>query len=670
MLRRLSVIALSLAVLCASTPAPALALSTQQEIQIGKEYDKQITDSTVVVTDPLLNQWINDVSNKLWAETARKDVPYSIKILDVNDINAFSTLGGYIYINLGTLDFVQSDDELAGVIGHETGHIERRHVVTSANKATIINILFGIGALFSPLLYRFGQLAEAGILARISRDDENQADQYGLLLMSRAGYDPDAMKSFMAHLGAVEHEGHGALDKYLADHPEVDKRLANLDGDPGLNPQTRTDEQRTAQAIHDFDTARYNIAAMKFTGLLAKHPDDATVRFDLGQSQLALGQTSKGEQNLAAAAQQVSPQAKALADVRIKALRDAEARLDLMHPNLEPLKADLQTARDDEAQAQTAIALRRQQGLDQLKQLTARLQNILFGMPNLASIQPRPGTRLETVIHNLNTMSKSLDEATNKGSMVLSGVGTLERYKQGGLLKDNADMLDELEAPLKLAAPPPQALAVFPDYPRMLGRIGAADADMVRAVDAERAALAKLDVGAGTLDAFVRQLTRTGLMGNGDVRPDDYKQLEPLMSKAVDALNAAAVGASQGAQLYNMARCRQLETRIDMLGLQESPDRYATFQHALDVRFHAPGPSYDQLSAQDLSPADIAAATIVGADTNATGTAILAEATASAKPVVDVANERGMDAQSLEIFLGLVYLDWTDDPAKEALDRT
>jgi predicted Zn-dependent protease len=242
--RRFAVIVLIVSMACASIPAPASALNTPTEIQIGKEYDKQITDQSVIVTDPLLNQWVNDVANKLWAQTARKDVPYSIKIIDEADINAFSTLGGYIYVNAGTLDFVQSDDELAGVLGHETGHIERRHAVTMNNKASILNVLFGVASMFIPLVYQFGSLAQAGMLARISRDDENEADKYGLMLMARAGYDPDAMYSFMAHLGAVEEESHGAIDKYLADHPGTPKRLANLKGDPELNPTLRTDDQR------------------------------------------------------------------------------------------------------------------------------------------------------------------------------------------------------------------------------------------------------------------------------------------------------------------------------------------------------------------------------------------------------------------------------------------
>jgi hypothetical protein len=527
-----------------------------------------------------------------------------------------------------------------------------------------------VASLFIPLVYRFGQIAQAGVLSRIARDDENEADKYGLMLMTRAGYDPDAMTSFMAHLGSLDLESHDLVSKYLADHPDSKKRLANLKGDPELNPQLRTDDQRIAQAIHDFDTGRYNIAAMKFSDVLKRRPDDATARFQLGQSQLALGQISKGEQNLAAAAEKVSPQAKALADIRIKALRDAERRINLLRPDLMPLRAQVATGLTNETQASTAIGTRRKEGIDQLKSLRGRLQNIVFGMPDLSRIQPRKDSRLDTLVHNINTMSKSLDTATSKASETISGVGSLERNKEGGLLKENADILNEMQAPLKLDNPPPQALSTFSAYPRMLESVGAADADMVRGVDAARASLAMLDIGLGDLDTFVQELRHTNFDPTGDIALSDYRRLEPVMTKAVDSLNKAAVGATQASQLFNMARSRQLATRIDLLGLQESPDRYATFQHALDVRFHTKGLDYADLARQDVTPGQVAAAVIVGADTNAAAPAILAEAKATGKSVIDLANARGMYAQSLEIFLGLLYLDYTDDPDKEARGRT
>ena len=137
-------------------------MSTAAEIQIGQQEDQQIVDRSVIETDPLLNAYVQGIAENLWNQVARKDVPYSVKIIKDDSINSFATMGGFVYINEGLVDFVQSDDELASVVGHETGHIERRHVITTPIKAQILNILFGIASLFSPLIYNFGGLAEGG----------------------------------------------------------------------------------------------------------------------------------------------------------------------------------------------------------------------------------------------------------------------------------------------------------------------------------------------------------------------------------------------------------------------------------------------------------------------------------------------------------------------------
>jgi predicted Zn-dependent protease len=670
-LRRLVGFALSLALLCASTPAPALAgLSTGQEVQIGKETDKQVTDSTNVVSDPLLNAWVNGVTSKLWTQVARKDVPYNIKVLDVSDINAFSTLGGYVYVNEGTLDFVQSDDELAGVLGHETGHIERRHAVTSQNKAQIVNILLGVGSLFSPFLYRFGQIIEAGAIAKIERNDETEADKYGLMLMSRAGYDPDAMVSFMQHLGSVENEHNGLLDKYLADHPGVPNRVAHLEGYPELDPTKRTEAQREAAALHNLDEARYSIAAREFTGLVKTHPDDTLAMYDLAEAEVALGQTSKGEDNLADAATHGTPQTRTLALNRIAALRDGEKRLNLLRANLQPLRDQVNSAQASETTAATAIALRREAGRDQLRAMSSRIENIAYEIPDFSRVQARRGGRLDAVMHNMTTMSRSLDTALGKAQETIGGIGSLEHNKEGGVLKQNADILAELSAPLRSDTPSPQSLATFAYYPRMLGEISRDDGDMVRAVDAARASLAMLDVGLGDLDKFVRELDHVQFDMTGDISMMDYKRLEPLMTAAANSIDRSAVASSQANQLYMMARSRQLMARIDELGLAASPDRYATLQKALDTRFGNATPSYDELLHQDLTPGQVAAASIVAADTNVSPAVIEQEAASTHRSVVDVANERGMPAETLEIMLGLVYMDYTDDPDKEAHGHT
>lgn len=644
-------------------------MSTSQEVQAGKQADKNVTDATDVVSDPLLNAWVNGVTGKLWAQVARKDVPYNIKILDTADVNAFSTLGGYVYVNLGTLDFVQSDDELAGVLGHETGHIERRHAITAQSKATLVNVLLGVGSIFSPYLAPFGQFLGAGALAKISRTDETEADKYGLMLMSRAGYDPEAMVSFMQHLGAVESLNRQFLDKYLADHPGVPERIARLVGYPELDSTKRTAAQREAAALHDLDEARYAIAAREFGALLKAHPDDTVAMYHLGEAQLALGQSAKGEQNLAAAAAAGTPQTRSLALGLIHGLRETERRFVVMRPDLTPLRDGVARAQARNAGAATAIAARRDAGRDQLKALSGRIQDIQNEMPDLSKLQPRHGGQLDAVLHNLTTMGRSLDAAIGKTQATLGGVGSLEHNKEAGLLKQNADILDDLAAPLRLDSPPPQALATIAFYPRMLADITTADDDIIRSVDRSLESMTTLASALGDLDKFVRELTRAEF-STGDIPPGSFRSIEPSMAAATNSLNRAAAAAAQANQIFMLARSRQLVAQIDMLGIAGSPDRYATLKTAVDLRFAGDAPTYDTLLRENISPGEMTAAAITAADTGVAQSTIEQEVRSTHQSVVDVANARGMSAEALEIMLGLVYLDYTDDPEKEARGRT
>jgi len=664
--RRLLPIALIVSLLCSLVPAPARAVSTQSEIEMAKGEDKAVLEQYNVVTDPLLYAWVNEVGQRLWAQTARKDVPYNIKILDVQDINSFTVGGGYIYINEGALDFVQSDDELSGILGHETGHNERRHTVTLPAKANALNLLLGIASIFSPFIYRFGQIMQAGIIAKQSRADELQADQYGLLLMSRAGYDPDAMVSFMKHLGAVHDETPSLLDKYFQDHPGFPDRVAHLVGYEPLDPTKRTTDQMLVQAVHDQDTARYNYAQLKFQKVLKLDPGNSVALLHLGQTQIALGLTEKGQQTLAEAAEKGSPETRSVALSNIKALRDSQDKFTLTRTNLAPLRALLDDTKGREAVADATIAARRDAGRDQIKAINARVQNITYGLPDLSRVQIRHGGRLEAIVRNLNSMGRSIDAAFGKASATIGGVGSLDRNKESGLVKENADIMKELAAPLALDPVPAQSLSTLPSYPRMFDDLQLTDADMIRALDASRSSLALLDVSLGDLDEFIKRLSRSNLDYGGDIALVDYNALVPIMAKAADGLSRAAVAGSQGQQLFMMARARQLQTRITMLGIGYPEDRYSTLQHALDMRVKNPGLDFTTMTHEDLTPGEVAAATIVAADTNTTPQAIVQEAKATNRHIVDVANARGMHAEALEIFLGLVYLDYTDDPEKEA----
>jgi predicted Zn-dependent protease len=669
MLRRTIPIFTIVSLLCAICPARIGATSTQAEIAMGQAEDQQIVASSVIETDPLLNAYVQGIAGNLWNQVQRKDVPYSVKIIKDSQVNSFATMGGFVYINEGLIDFVQSDDELASVMGHETGHIERRHVLTANSKAEILDILFGIASIFSPILYEFGGLAEAGLLMKISREDEIQADRYGLQLMSRAGYDPEAMVTIMAHLGVLQDEHDDAVSKYLEDHPDPKARVAHLMGYPELDPTEVTQAQQIVQASSDEERSRYSFARLRLDQILAKDPQSSEALLELGQSELALGLPNKSEQTLAEAAQLGSPVTRATANQRIAALREMEVqRVTLTKPNLPKLQGMVQAAQAAQLQDATQISDRAAEGKGQVKAVQSRLETLQYEIPDFSRINIHRGSRVEAVVKNFTSIARSINstlEDAGSDQSPIGGVGSLEKNKESGLLKESADIYSEMLAPLSMSPVPAESLAILPSYPSMMNELTLADGEMLRSVDAARASLTMLDQSLGDLDEFLKELDRAQISFNGDITPSEYSTLAPLMHKNVDEFNAAATAASQGSQLFNLARAQQLSTRVTLLGLGTSPQLYSTLQYALQQRFGSSGISYRTMLHDDLTPGEVAAATIVAADIKSTPESVIAEAKSSNQTVIEVANAHKMHAWPLEIFMGLVYLDYTDDPAKE-----
>jgi len=669
MLRRTVPVLTILSLLCAIFPARALAMSTQAEIALGQSYDQQIVASSVIETDPLLNAYVQGIAGNLWNQVARKDLPYNAKIIKDDQINSFATMGGFVYINEGLIDFVQSDDELASVIGHETGHIERRHVITTNSKAEILDILFGIASMFSPIIYELGGLAEAGMIAKMERGNELQADRYGLQLMSRAGYDPESMVTMMAHLGVLEEEHNDAVSKYLEDHPDPAARVSHLMGYPELDPSVVTPAQELVQASSDEERARYDFARLRLDQVLKADPNSSEALLELSQSELALGLPNRSEQTLAEAAQLGSPATRATANQRIAALRDMEVQeVRLAHVDPPNLQNAVSSAQATHLQNATEIQARVQEGKDQLKSVQSRIDTLQYEVPDLSRINIRRGSRVEAIAKNLTSMARSLNSAIQDAggnTSPIQGVGSLEKNKESGLLKESADIYQEMLAPFAMKPVPTESVALFPTYPQMIGELTRADGEMLRSVDAARAALTQVDQSLGDVDEFLKELDHASVGFGGDVSASEYATLTPIMKKCVDELNAAATAASEGAQLFNLARSRQLSTRITLLGVGTSPQLYSTLQYALQQRFGSSGVDYRTMLRDGLTPGDVTAATIVAADIKSTPESVIAEAKSSGQTIIDVANAHKMHAWPLEIFMGLVYLDYTDDPIKE-----
>ena len=663
MLRRLAAIAVLISMFGSTTIAPARAISTPTEVEMGRGEDEQIVDSSVVETDPLLNLYVQSITRNLWKEVARKDVPYNIKILKDPTINAFSTMGGYVYVDEGLIDFVQSDDELAGVLAHETGHIERRHSITLQSKANALGLLFGIASIFSPLIYNFGNIMQAGVIAKMQRSDELQADRTGLQLMSRAGYDPDSMKTMLAHLQVLEGQHSDLVTKYLEDHPGADARISHLVGYPELDPTVVTPAQRVVQAASDSERGRYEFSMLKFQDILKKDPNNTEALLGLGQDQLSLGFPNKSEQTLNLAAASGNQQTRDLANQRILSLRQAQTQhINLMRPNVDHLQALLADAQAAQEQTNQQVTARADEAKDQLKQVISRMNAL--EAPQVY-VEPQHGSRMEAILKNVGNMSRSLNSALQDSQQSIAGIGSLEKNKESGLLRESRDILAEMKSTLDSTPLTPDAAALVPQYPNVFNELKYADSDMVRTIDASRASLTLLDQALGDVDAFFKDMQHPNTDFRGDVSMQDYERVEPQMKRAVEALNNAANASSQASQLYNMARVRQLSARITLLGVGTSPERYASLLYNLNYRFKSPGVDYLTMLRDNLTPGDVVVASILAADIKTTPDEIIGEMIRNKKSPVDIADGHGMHAWPLEILTGLIYLDYTDDPVKE-----
>lgn len=667
-LRRAVLLSCALSVLCTMVPSPARAVTTQQEIRAGQAEDEQITSSEVIETDPLLNAYVQSIANKLWLQVARKDLPYNVKIIKASDINSFATEGGFVYIDEGMLDFVQSDDEFASVLGHETGHIERRHVVTLNTKAQILEVLLGLASIFSPFVMAGGGLLGQTIIEKMSREDEIEADRYGLQLMSRAGYDPDSMVTMMRHMGALGDEHSELMDKYLEDHPDPQARVSHLMGYPELDPRVVTEQQLLVRALSDAERARYSFAAIKLRQILHTNPDNVEALLHLANCQLALGLTSKSEQTLAEAARLGSPEARALVAVREGQLRDLDMRRVMRlreDPDFPALAASIAAARRALLQTGQQLQPQTDQAHDALVAERSRLTDLQDELPDFGSGTIRPNTHVASVVSDIQAMGRALNSAMDDDTQVVENVGSLATNKESGLLENNAEILNEMAGPLGMHPVPDDALGVLPSYPGLLTGLSFAEDDMTRAIQTARASLAQMDQGVNALDSSLRALDEAQVGYNGDLGNDDFAALRPRMSEALQSFNAAAIAASQAAQLYNMARARQMSVRITLLGLGSSPERYGTLQYALEQRFGMNGIDYGTMVRDGITAGDVTVATILAADIRSTPQAIVDESLRTKTSIVDLANEHGMHAWPLAIFMDLVYYDYTDDPVKE-----
>ncbi|MCK4378073.1 MAG: M48 family metalloprotease [Deltaproteobacteria bacterium] len=218
---------------CAVNPVSGsrevMLYSPEQEVSMGKKAHPQVLEKFGYYNDPKLQTYISAIGKRLTAHCERQDIPYHFTLIDSSIINAFAIPGGYVYVSRGLLAEMNNEAQLAGVMGHELGHVNARHNMKRLQSAVGMNILVAaVGAATGSSLWQnvSGQLM--GLISqKYSRSQERQADELGTRYMARAGYDPRQMSVFLQRLRQLHSHEPSALEAIMASHPLTSERVAS-----------------------------------------------------------------------------------------------------------------------------------------------------------------------------------------------------------------------------------------------------------------------------------------------------------------------------------------------------------------------------------------------------------------------------------------------------------
>ncbi|HEX3661540.1 MAG TPA: M48 family metallopeptidase [Acidobacteriaceae bacterium] len=204
--------------------------STESEIKMGKQYADMIEKSTRFITDPVVTEYVNRIGQNLVKNSDCK-VPFTIKVIDTDQINAFALPGGFFYVNAGLILAADEEAELAGVMAHEISHVCAHHAareMTRANYAQIgmVPLIMMTGYSWTGYgIYEAAQLMIPVTFLEFSREFEAQADYLGIQYMYRAGYDPQAFVAFFEKIENLEKQKPGIVAKVFEDHPQTPDRI-------------------------------------------------------------------------------------------------------------------------------------------------------------------------------------------------------------------------------------------------------------------------------------------------------------------------------------------------------------------------------------------------------------------------------------------------------------
>ena len=212
-----------------------VGMSEEQEKSVDKSQSPQQFSADLGASqDAGLNRYVQDVGNTLWSKSHRPQMPYSARVLNANYVNAYTFPGGSMGVTRGIMLDMKNEDELAALLGHETGHVNARHAAERAGKQMVANVALTAavvaasssekGQQYLPILQPLGQVGVSALLAKYSRDNEREADSLGMDYMVKGGYNPDGMVGLMSMLRGEAKQKPSLLETMFSSHPMSEER--------------------------------------------------------------------------------------------------------------------------------------------------------------------------------------------------------------------------------------------------------------------------------------------------------------------------------------------------------------------------------------------------------------------------------------------------------------
>jgi predicted Zn-dependent protease len=212
----------------------ACAISTQQEVEMGTQYSQQINAQLPIVRDPEVNRYINVLGDSIARIADNRNLSWRFFVVDSREVNAFAVPGGFVYVNRGLIERATKMDMLAGALGHEIGHVVRRHSVKQMEAAQRANVGLTLGCILTNICSNQAagaaiNIGGSALFAKFSRDDEAQADEVGVQYTTRAGIDPRGIPEMFRVLLDERKNQAGGVDAWFATHPTEESRIQDTE---------------------------------------------------------------------------------------------------------------------------------------------------------------------------------------------------------------------------------------------------------------------------------------------------------------------------------------------------------------------------------------------------------------------------------------------------------